>query len=73
MEKSTKDGNKKSKLGNFLFWILGFSFAELWRYLLKGTSIPEFFKWLSGIAIIIIAGIIITKIEKKKPSRRSAH
>jgi len=68
MEKSTKDGKKNSKLGSFLFWILGFSFAELWRYLLKGTSIPEFFKWLSGIAIIIIAGIVITKIQKKKQS-----
>lgn len=65
MEKTTKDSNKNSKLGSFLFCILGFSFAKLWRYLLRGTSIPEFFKWFSGIAIIIIAGIVITKIKKK--------
>ncbi len=68
MEKTTKDSNKSSKLGSFLFWILGFSFAELWRYLLRGTSIPEFLKWLSGIAIIIIVGIVITKIKKKSQS-----
>lgn len=64
MEKTTK----KSKLGSLLFLILGISFGILWRYLLRGASIPGFFKWFSGIAIIIIAGIVIVKIEKKSQS-----
>lgn len=53
---------KKSKLYNVLFWIVGLCFAELWRYLLKDVAIPEFFKWLTGILIIIFVAFIFSKV-----------
>lgn len=53
---------KKSKIYNFLLWIIGFILAELWRRLLKNIHIHEFFKWLIGIVIIIFIFFIINKI-----------
>ncbi|MBO0525379.1 hypothetical protein EXQ31_04225 [Clostridium botulinum] len=53
---------EKSKTYNFLLWIIGFILAELWRCLLKDIHIHEFFKWFTGIAIIIFIFFIISKI-----------
>lgn len=53
---------EKSKTYNFLLWIIGFILAELWRRLLKDIHIHEFFKWFTGIAIIIYIFFIINKI-----------
>ena len=53
---------EKSKTYNFLLWIIGFILAELWRRLLKDIHIHEFFKWFTGIAIIIFIFFIINKI-----------
>ena len=53
---------KKSKIYNYLLWIIGFILANLWRHLLKYTHIHEFFKWLIGIVIIIFIFFIINKI-----------
>ncbi|MBY6798774.1 hypothetical protein [Clostridium botulinum] len=47
---------KKSKVYNFLIWIVGFILAELWRRLLKDIHIHEFFKWLIGVAIFLWYG-----------------
>lgn len=53
---------KKPKIYNFLFWIIGIIFAEFWRKLLKNVQIPEFFKWLMGIGIIILVFFVIDKV-----------
>ncbi|EQB4338308.1 hypothetical protein EXM30_02410 [Clostridium botulinum] len=53
---------KKSKVYNFLIWIIGFILAELWRRLLKDIHIHEFFKWFIGVAIIILIIFIINKV-----------
>ncbi|ACA56394.1 hypothetical protein FDC45_02255 [Clostridium botulinum] len=53
---------KKSKVYNFLIWIIGFILAELWRCLLKNIHIHEFFKWLIGVAIIIFIIFISNKV-----------
>lgn len=53
---------KKSKIYNLLFWIIGIIFAECWRKLLKNVQIPEFFKWLMGIGIIILVFFVIDKV-----------
>lgn len=58
---------KKSKVYNFLIWIIGFILAELWRRLLKDIHIHEFFKWLIGVAIIIfISNKVISLLTKVK-------
>ncbi|MCW6108960.1 hypothetical protein [Clostridium sporogenes] len=53
---------EKSKTYNLLLWIIGFILAELWRCLLNDIHIHEFFKWFTGIAIIIFIFFIISKI-----------
>ncbi|APF27537.1 putative membrane protein [Clostridium sporogenes] len=53
---------EKSKTYNFLLWIIGFILAELWRRLLKDIHIHEFFKWLTGVVIIILIIFIINKV-----------
>ncbi len=53
---------KKSKMYNVLLWVVGLSFAELWRYLLKDVAIPELFKWLTGILIIFFVAFIFSKV-----------
>ncbi|MPM67702.1 hypothetical protein SDC9_114626 [bioreactor metagenome] len=55
---------KKSKIYYLLFWVIGLVMAELWRYLLKNSNIPEFYKWLSGIVIIILVFFTINKVKR---------
>jgi hypothetical protein len=45
-----------------VYWIIGFLFADGFRYLLRDVDIPEFFKWTIGIAIIIGCYILINKL-----------
>lgn len=55
---------KKSKIYYLSLWVIGLVMAELWRYLLKNSNIPEFYKWLSGIVIIILVFCTINKVKR---------
>ncbi|MBU5591195.1 hypothetical protein KQI89_05405 [Clostridium sp. MSJ-4] len=60
----------KKKLDNLLFFVIGFIFSQIWRYLLKDTNIPSFFKWLIGIIIIVFLFVFINKIKIFKNNKQ---
>ncbi|WP_411168232.1 hypothetical protein ACH36K_14025 [Clostridium sp. MB05] len=65
------ENNETFKVSNILLLILGLFCAKLWAYLLRDINIPEFFKWLTGIIVILTIIFSINKIyivinQKKK-------
>lgn len=56
------ENNEPFKASNILFGILGLSCGKLWRYILRDVNIPEFFKWLTGIIVILTIIFSINRI-----------